>query len=326
MLLLDGIDEAIKSAPWILEKIREFAQTFPAVQVVTSSRVSGTYVAELPFFSIRLLPFRTEQRDAFIASWFANTPGDDSLRIQAHLEQNHEVAEITKSPLLATVLCILQEASVPLPETELRLYQERMNLLLGAYDTQRGFRRLTSLREDLWLAARKIAFWLHQQGLRDAPIETLERCVVDTDAPEARQRRLRDAVGELADPCNVLVPMTDDGMLGFGHLRYQEYMVARHFHENRALSLRSYLTQEWWRGPIYLFAQMCDSVDWLLDLAKKESAVPTASETLRQVFENRAPTEGGHLLALLEEELEFLGARERASFKRLGRGPSLDEM
>jgi hypothetical protein len=76
-------------------------------------------------------------------------------------------------------------------------------------------------------------------------------------------------VKELIDPANVLIPMSTDGAFGFGHLRYQEYLVAWELMTNRAIQIGEHLEDAWWKGVYILFAKMSKSIEWMiLDLAK----------------------------------------------------------
>ena len=61
--------------------------------------------------------------------------------------------------------------------------------------------------------------------------------------------------------------MTEDGKFGFGHLRYQEYLVAQELLLNRGIDLISLLADPWWRGAFVLFAQMNENVHWLIEEA-----------------------------------------------------------
>ncbi len=72
-------------------------------------------------------------------------------------------------------------------------------------------------------------------------------------------------MNELIDPCNVLLAMTFEGQLGFGHLRYQEFLAAEETNLNRAVDIRPLLSIPWWRAVFVLYSQRIDSLDWLLE-------------------------------------------------------------
>jgi hypothetical protein len=66
--------------------------------------------------------------------------------------------------------------------------------------------------------------------------------------------------------------MTNDGQIGFGHLRYQEYLAAEEMNTNRGIDVCPLLQNPWWRGVFVLFARMCQDLDWLIDsLASREA-------------------------------------------------------
>jgi hypothetical protein len=214
--------------------------------------------------------------------------------------------------LLATTLCTIAEHDVPLPESEIRLYEERMRLMLGHYDVHKDISRITSQRTDLESAAQKIAFYLHRTRKRDAERSEMYACVVRALRLKRRERVSEVLVDELVDPCNVLVPMTDDGRIGFGHLRYQEYLVAKELIANRSLDVVQYLADDWWRGAMVLFARMSDSVQWLIERAIETMTVEKSARTLRAMAEVYPKDTKAEYIQLISEHLqldEFMAAQ-----------------
>jgi flagellar biosynthesis chaperone FliJ len=318
LVLVDGIDEAIKDAPALPLIIQKFAERFPKVQVITSSRMTGSYVDDIPFLGITLLPFTDEQLHRFVAQWFeGQVNGAEYVdNIRRHLARHPDVSAIVRNPLLATTLCTLAEHDVPLPESEVRLYEERMRLLLGHYDIHKAISRISSQRTDLETAAKKIALYLHTNRRRDAEKGELQSVLVSVMDLVNRPRVAEVLVSELIDPCNVLVPMTDDGRVGFGHLRYQEYLVALECTTNRAIEVVQYLPDEWWRGALVLFARMNSSLRWLLEQVVEAMSVGASYPTLRamsDVFPRRLREE---YVALINQHLKldrFLDSRHESS-------------
>ena len=123
-ILLDSIDEAFSYAPWVIESLVAFAEKYPKLQLITSSRVSGEYAERIPFVGISLMPFTDKQQIQFVSNWFGDDPKGHISTICDHLRQHEEVADVVRNPLLATAMCALQEHNVPLPTSEIRLYQE----------------------------------------------------------------------------------------------------------------------------------------------------------------------------------------------------------
>ena len=57
--------------------------------------------------------------------------------------------------------------------------------------------------------------------------------------------------------------MTQDGQLGFGHLRYQEYLAACEIRYNRGIDIKKLLNKSWWRGALTLFSMLADDISFL---------------------------------------------------------------
>ena len=202
ILLLDGIDEAIKLAYWLLNGIRKLAEKYPNVQVITSSRVSGFYLEKIPFLAVTLLPFTDGQRNEFISKWFSeDKPHIEKIKI--HLEKNKPISNIVKNPLLTTILCVLEENKIPLPNNEIKLHEERFRLLTGYYDLLKGVNRILSHRQILDLLTRRLAFHLHSHYKREEDRNILNEVSRKLMYKEFSQRVTTIALDELIDPCNV---------------------------------------------------------------------------------------------------------------------------
>ena len=309
ILLLDGVDEVIEACPWILSALQSLSDRFPKAQIVTSSRVSGDYLTRIPFLSLTLLPFTDSQREVFVNRWFDGSP-QKAEEVLLHLESTDEVKEVVSSPLLATILCVLAEKGVPLPDSELRLYEERMRLLLGHYDLHKQVSRLTTHSRELRKLAQRLAFQLHAAGLRHEKRDKLygaSQRILGSILPEDE---CYVALDELIDPCCILMPMIEDGKWGFGHLQYQEYLTARELAENRAISILPFLQRNWWRGALVFFAKMNDSLDWLIEEASEAGILGDTAESLLTMIEvypedQRSGLEDIIRLNLESEEDEF---------------------
>jgi hypothetical protein len=291
ILLLDGVDEVSQSLPWFVGSVQRFVDRNTNVQVVVSARRTGRYLDALPFSNIALLPFTREQRDKFIQRWFGEEDDPRVRGILRHLEAVPDVAEIIKNPLLATILCVLAENNVPLPTTEVRLYDERLKLLFGNYDLLKQVSRVRTHSTHLHMAARRIAFRLHSKEQRDRDRETIYRWVEQDLARTLSKDECRLAVDELIDPCGVLVSSNDETRLGFDHLRYQEHLAAQEIASNRGIDIVPLMRQNWWVGTFVLYAQMNQDVETIIYRLAQADGVSGVLETLmamiRTLPENR---------------------------------------
>ncbi|GEM_PF-2043144 len=305
--IFDGVDEVVKRTPWILEAIEGVEKTYANCQIILSSRMSGRYTDEIQYLGLTLLPFTDEQVLHFIRGWFTGRP-ELAEDVKKHLEKAEELREIVRSPLLATILCVLAENNVPLPEGELSMYAERFKLLFGHYDIHKKTRRVDSHHSALEVIARKLAFYLHSRNVRSATLKDLEKAAVRIAGRRSSmsEAHIRLAVHELVDPCNVLVPMTADGDFGFGHLRYQEYLSATEICANRGIDLGPLLSSPWWRSVLTLFAKMTDDISYVLeDVLEKGLKVTKCKENLLAMFETKSKSEQKHLQEIVEDHVKL---------------------
>lgn len=266
-LLLDGIDEVANTHQDIFDMIKQLKSQMPHNQLIASSRFN-TGTDTLGFINIHLLPFKPNQRNQFIKDWF-NKKIDKHKVIITHLDNNPYLAKTINNPLLATVLCVLAENNIPMPVDECELYEQRLNLLLGHYDLHKKVRRIITPQKDLEFIARKIAFTLHNFGVRHLPKKDLLKSIQNKTSKYSKEA-IETAIKELYTPCNVISSMTNQGDLGFGHLRFQEHLAALDLKNNPGSNITRYMTTPWWRGAMVLYAMMADSIDFVAsDINKK---------------------------------------------------------
>jgi NACHT domain len=302
VLMLDGIDEAIKLNPWLPKAINQLSKKYQdKMQLIVTSRMSGSYHNELSFFSVTLLPFTTEQRNKFIDNWFEKEDNKIADRIKKHLTKNKSINEIVKNPLLTTTLCVLAKNDVDLPNTEIKLYDDRISLLAGYYDAIKGIEsRIASKPQTLERVAQKLAYCLHLKGKREAEKSELKSIVINMPLNALSKIEIDLAINELIDPCNILVPMTDDGKFGFGHLRYQEHLAAKELTSNRSIDLLPLLENIWWRGALILFAQMNSSLLWLFNDVSIRGNFSAVQESLKEMIKASPRIEQDDLTKILK--------------------------
>jgi hypothetical protein len=194
------------------------------------------------------------------------------------------------------------------------MYAERLKLLLGHYDVHKKTKRLLSSNSILEIVARKLAFYLHSKNKRSAALISLEDAAVFILRKQSQnfaESQVRTAVRELVDPCNILVPMTEDGEFGFDHLRYQEHLAATELSQNRGIDLRPMLTSLWWRSVLVLFARMTDEIQYIFaEVLEKESEILKYHGTLLAMASTKNSSEQRYLKGLLADhsKLDLLGS------------------
>jgi len=301
VLLFDALDEAIKNHEWLPNAINQLSNKYKStVQVIVTSRMSGPFIDELEFISITLLPFTVEQRAQFIENWFENE-SKVKEQLLRHLKKNSSINEIARNPLLTTALCVLAKHGLPLPKTEIRLYDDRIKLLTGYYDNVKNIpTRVSNTPQNLELLSKKLAHYLHSIHKRELEINLIQEIGIKLTKNILTEEQAKTGVMELIDPCNILVPMTETGKYGFGHLRYQEHLAACELATNRGLEILKILDNVWWKETIIMMVQMCDDISWLINDLGLYCSHPKYQEMINEVIKLRSMDEQQNLNSMIK--------------------------
>jgi len=297
VFMLDGLDEAARTASWILDAISQIRGTFPNAQVIVSSRDCSELVKEIEFLGITLLPFTKEQLQRFIIGWF-----DDKEHARLLWEQikTKELFDVAKNPLLATIICSLYKNGIPIPENEPDVYRKKVELLCGHYDRFKGIERLQTPQGYLERACRKIGFRMHIKEQREASYVKLVEYYYDEGNTGIPLAHAEIAIRELIDPCNILRRNPGSETFGFEHLRIQEFLAAEELAMNRGLDIIPLLTKEWWKGALYLYAFRNDFSQLIEDCYHKTGGIRRAEETLRLMIKTQSVKQQNQLRMLLD--------------------------
>ncbi|MGB3726057.1 MAG: AAA family ATPase [Glaciecola sp.] len=271
VLIVDGLDEVYSTMPKIIESLNEFKKLYPDIQIITSSRDCVSYLDEIKFLGITLLPFTPNQLDSFVKSYF-----DDaalSKRLCKKIKSK-ELYDVISNPLLATVACELVKQGIDSFSNENEIYDCRKKLLLGAYDSVKNVNRTIHTYEQLGHVAERLALSMHQSGIRQLSFENaLERIT----SHSASNRQLNKSIlEELINPCNFIFkdPITE--LLSFGHFRFQEHLVAEMISKDRSIKFIEICRETFWSGALVLFAKN-KSIEFLFDelgpLAQEDPAI-----------------------------------------------------
>lgn len=248
------------------------------------------------------MPFTDVQRDEFIINWFYDNK-EKSDKLINHLKENDDLSKIVRSPLSATIFCNLADNDIPLPRSEIRLYEERLKLLLGLYDIHKKSVRLKTDDYTLEKIAKKIAFNFQKKKIRYDSYNKIESYIIYKLQDEIVEHKIKIAFKELIDPCNVLIPMTYDGLIGFGHLRYQEYLCAKELCSNRGININQYIKDGWWKGALTLFSEMTDDIEPIIAGLIYKDNLSNSSECLLSMIDSRPERERERLKNIVNKHL-----------------------
>ncbi|MBM4086452.1 MAG: NACHT domain-containing protein, partial [Planctomycetes bacterium] len=291
LVLLDGLDEVADPLQRgrTAEAVAAMAGHYQGNRFVVTSRPRG-YETEA---RQRLAPlcaecairdFDESDRAAFANAWYTavitdregDTPtardkaGSAAADLIRAVQADARITAMACNPLLLTILAMVHQRGVGLPQRRVDLYEECTEFLLGYWDQVRGGPAARELAEYGGLTRSEkrallepIALWLHERGESG-----LEVAAKDLEAQVARQfrelfgdpepqsrRRAELFLRVITERAGLLVER-ETGVYAFSHLTFQEYLAAR------ALADRSdyvpYTLQRlhdpWWREVVLLEA------------------------------------------------------------------------
>ncbi len=246
-LLLDGVDEA-REPPRLMEELGALLAQFPDLPCVISSRPAGLRGLEVPesLEPMELTALTRPEVDEFIERWCraaeiktaTGQAGATAERrgrktaddLKARLRKSPAVADLAKSPLLASVLCVVHRfLGRRIPERRAALYEAATNVLLYEWDAAKfgeGARIGTLDAAQKKVLLGDLALRMLEAGEAEWPEDRVAECF---------SVRLEDVGGDPKDAGAILAEIRDrSGLLvevaptrfAFSHLTYQEYLAA----------------------------------------------------------------------------------------------------
>ncbi|MFE6702042.1 NACHT domain-containing protein [Streptomyces sp. NPDC057718] len=285
LLLVDGLDEVPpedreQAHTWLAQLLARYPET-RCVATVRPLAVEPDWLRSEGFEELRLLPMRTEDIQAFVASWHRAarlSEQDDPERLDRldrlehdlarQFDQNATLRDLARTPLLCAVICALHRRRDGfLPDTRWQLYRSALELLLGNRDRRRrmgGPEGVDLNVEEQAQIFQRIAVWL----LRDGQSELTRAQAL---------RHLRSAlpgmkrVNAQGPPEQILTYLLNrsgllrkhgDDTYQFIHRTFQDYLAAKELIEDEHLGeLRSHADEEHWQDVILLAAGHCGRRD-----------------------------------------------------------------
>ena len=271
LVLLDALDETVigeqaataeASYKHVSDAIIHLITRYPQAPIVVTARKAG-YHQRMPltgFTELEAVDFRPEDIQQFIANWFAgyHDPQKEANAsdLSNRLERNPRIQALAANPLLLSLIVLVYEAQLDLPDRRADLYKRCVDVLLAEWDAKRNIRRRREFKpEHKRQLLAEVAWRFHSQGLRYFPErEVLEEIAHFLPAlglpPEQHVQVLQEIANE-----NGLLKEQAQGWYGFLHLTLQEYFVAQYVNDHNELAtLLTHIGEPWWEEVLLLYA------------------------------------------------------------------------
>ena len=262
VVLLDGLDEVADPLQRgrTAEVVANIAIHYQGNRFVITSRERG-YESEA---RQRLAPLCAEctirdfdeaDRTEFAHCWYAAVVTErewdnETSRARAKnsakdllqaIAGDARITALASNPLLLSILALVHQRGVGLPQRRVDLYAECTEMLLGYWDQVRGGEAARDLasyggldRQEKRALLEPVALWLHERG--ESESEVVEKELVAEIARQFRElfgdpepqshRRAELFLRVITERAGLLVER-ETGVFGFAHLSFQEYLAAR---------------------------------------------------------------------------------------------------
>lgn len=295
-LLLDGLDEVLgggsadeaeRAYQLVAAEVDRIATRFPGAPIAVTCRRAGWRGGLRAFQVLDVLDFAWPQIVTFVENWFA-ADRTRAAGLKGALQANVRMSSLAANPLILSLVAIVYERDLELPERRAKLYDRCVEVLLKEWDSHRGIRRFgrftTDRKRDL---LEEIAWHFHGLGLRYYPERDLLAVIEDflptIDIEPAHAREILDEIAAQYG----LLKIQATGWYGFLHLTLQEYFAAVSASErgpDAVAAVVAHRHDPWWEEVLLLLAgRAADASGLLLGVLGRDPTdlePPTAGEPL----------------------------------------------
>jgi HEAT repeat protein len=279
-LLLDGLDEVLggkspeeakKVYSRLAKLVTGLATQFSNAPIAVACRRAGWQGGLTGFHTLEVLDFDGTQIQEFVNNWFNSDPSK-AKGLHQELEKNLRMKTLAGNPLILSLMAIVYEREMELPERRSELYQHCVEVLLEEWDSEpnRGIQRLNQFTptqmQNLLI---EVAWYFHQQGkgyFREAELlGQLPNFLSNSDINIPLQEN--KAILEEITGSSSLLKEAAYELYGFLHLTFQEYFAALAAKKKGSIGWQEVVAhrhEPWWEEVILLLAECMDDATPLL--------------------------------------------------------------
>lgn len=262
IILLDGLDEVADAGRRIscARAAGDLVTSIGGNRVLITSRPVGYSICRLsvPADHVMLETFGVKDITAFVHQWHVaydravhpERPDPKSARNAAEqlitdIRSNPRVESLAANPLMLTIIALIKQQNVGLPERRVGLYEIALNTLIRSWNKARslsnqpiGESLSAEETKKVWAA---VAFWMHKES-RAGTVhasrlhQKLVDILLDFDYPELQADQTAESYIRTAAERSGLLEERGANNFSFMHQTFQEYLAARHLWLSRPRS------------------------------------------------------------------------------------------
>lgn len=244
IVLFDGLDEIPKDQDKLQDvskEIEDFTSKYSANKFIITCRIAASDYRFKQFTYVELADFSNSQAKEFTQKWFRHKPRyKTSFWRDLDDSGNAGLMEMTRNPLLLTLLCLNYEVTQSFPSRHVEIYEEALDALLKTWDAERGIIRTgTKLstygklslghKKELFSELALSGFEKHQLIWKDSELSEILANYVASIPPQQDPRNIDgfQVLKDIEAQHAILVEQAKN-QYSFAHLTFQEYYTANH--------------------------------------------------------------------------------------------------
>jgi len=245
LILLDGLDEVpTERMNEAIRQIQNFVDLHDQNRFITSCRVAAYRHNFRRFSDVTMANFDDAQIENFITNWFRSEPqtGQECWK-KLNNKENKAAKELTQSPLLLTLVCLLYQSSRKFPTNRATLYEKALRVLLEEWA---AFKEVKTHQEDLYkgldtkrkeMMLSEIAHHAFQADRLFLPRREISDQIEQLLKEMLPDEKFIDGTAVLKSievQHGVLVERAE-GIYSCSHLTLQEYLTAQYIDDHRQI-------------------------------------------------------------------------------------------
>lgn len=275
LVLLDGLDEVPTDLMSnVITKIQDFVDRYPKNRFIISCRRAAYLFNFRSFIDVAIADFDDQQIQNFIYNWFHKhlEKGQECWQ-KLNSAEYAETKELTHTPLLLTLVCLLYERAGQFPTNRATLYNKALRVLLEEWASEKLlpqehiYKGLDTRRKELMLSKiahdtfRENALFFSKRELA-SQIEKLLKELLPGEEVINGEKVLKSVEVQHG----ILVERAMD-IYSFSHLTLQEFLTAQYIaddHEKIKWLVTNCLVSDHWHEVFLLVAGLKQKTDDLL--------------------------------------------------------------
>jgi hypothetical protein len=237
---LDGLDEVPKeNLQGVQDNISNLVRQYPQSRYALTCRFGAVdYVPTDEFIEVEVADWNDEQIAQFVRQWFQASQEKDVVEnFMAELKQSSVAVDVSRNPLMLTLLCQLYDDGYKFPRDQTELMEDSVDFYMRKWDSARRIQRDEELEKSFSRQQRRFLFAeVAYEGMTGAKTfwerweleEKIEQFVMNISGTKASD--LQNDTGEILrtlESEHGLITRVAKDTYGFSHRSFLEFFAAQ---------------------------------------------------------------------------------------------------